>query len=940
MTDEHAPGLTARPSATGKSRIVALDGLRAVALLIIMGYHFGVGWLQGGFFSLDIFYVLSGYLITGLLLSEYRKRDAIKLSAFWLRRARRLLPALLIVLVAVTLMVRFAEPAGLYPDFRISALSALFYFSNWWQIAAQSNYFFATGPVYPLTHTWSLAVEEQFYLVWPLVVLAVMTLSRTFTKGLRNLLVVSAIGAVASAVEMALLYGSGTKNTTRLYFGTDTHAQSILIGAVLACTLTVIQGRRGSEGMAPAATSPALRRLLTVVGVAGLAGTLTLTITQKGATGLAFRGGFALSALSAAAIIIGSVCVPAGPMGRVLSLRPLVWMGTVSYGAYLWHYPVFIYLDAARTGQTGLALLAIRFAVTFSLAGLSFYLVERPVMEGTFWRSLKAVGPAVALTGVTVVVIVAGTVVPATAAVPVGRFGGQASTTTPPKVVLLGDSLAYTLGFALQATAPAGTTVVNGGLFGCGLVIGTYASNNPPDPQLAMFPDCNSATPVSEQWPARDEKTVADTAPGDVVLFVAGTWEAQDVLRDGRWTNIEQPADQRYLLGQMRQAVEIGTAHGAHFDFTTMPALASGAAFHEGPLPEDSAARRLLYDKLIGEVAKEYPGKVSVIDYGGILSPGGVFTRYLDGVEVRTPDNVHTPAYAPGNVFAGNSTATVAHAFYNWLSPRIWPLIVASDPVHHAAAASYLPAAEQQALTASGAFGSRPIRFLMLGDSLAASLDVGLARQSAQHYGVDLIDKSVLGCDLDDLPGIADGNVDQPESACRTWRTLWAGQVAQYRPDVVGLLVGRWDITNHIDDGHIVHIGQPAWNAHLEEELDQAVSILSAHGAKVVLFTMPYVDPPPPPNGATYPENSPVRVDEFNSIVKAVAAKRSSVATVFDLNKVLDPGGHYQAVIDGITVRWADGIHISLPGGIWLQSAILPEVAQQGLDARQAGAAP
>jgi hypothetical protein len=164
--------------------------------------------------------------------------------------------------------------------------------------------------------------------------------------------------------------------------------------------------------------------------------------------------------------------------------------------------------------------------------------------------------------------------------------------------------------------------------------------------------------------------------------------------------------------------------------------------------------------------------------------------------------------------------------------------------------------------------------------------------------------------------------------------------VAQYRPDVVGLLVGRWDITNHIDDGHIVHIGQPAWNAHLEEELDQAVSILSAHGAKVVLFTMPYVDPPPPPNGATYPENSPVRVDEFNSIVKAVAAKRSSVATVFDLNKVLDPGGHYQAVIDGITVRWADGIHISLPGGIWLQSAILPEVAQQGLDARQAGAAP
>ena len=167
MNEDNPTGRAARPSATGKERIASLDGVRAVALLIIMGYHFGVGWLQGGFFSLDIFYVLSGYLITGLLTSEYRRRGGIKLSAFWLRRARRLLPALVIVLVAVTLMIRFAEPAGLYPDFRMSALSALFYFSNWWQIATSGNYFVATGAVSPLTHTWSLAVEEQFYLIWP-----------------------------------------------------------------------------------------------------------------------------------------------------------------------------------------------------------------------------------------------------------------------------------------------------------------------------------------------------------------------------------------------------------------------------------------------------------------------------------------------------------------------------------------------------------------------------------------------------------------------------------------------------------------------------------------------------------------------------------------------------------------------------------------------------
>ncbi len=935
MTEQHSPGLTARPSATGKERIVSLDGLRAVALLIIMGYHFGVGWLQGGFLSLDIFYVLSGYLITGLLLSEYRKRSAIKLSAFWLRRARRLLPALLIVLVVVTLMVRYAEPAGLYPDFRISALSALFYFSNWWQIAAQSNYFFATGPVYPLTHTWSLAVEEQFYLIWPLVVLAVMTLSGTFKRGLRNLLVVSAVGAVGSIVEMALLYSPTANNTTRLYFGTDTHAQSILIGAVLACTLTVIQGRRGSEGMAPPATTPMARRLLTGLGLVGLAGTFTLTYTQKGATSFDYHGGFALSALSAAAIIVGSACVPRGPMARALSLSPLVWMGTVSYGAYLWHYPVFVYLDAARTGTTGLGLLAIRFAVTFSLAGVSFYLVERPVMEGTFWRSLKAVGPAVVLMAVTVVVIVAGTVVPATAAVSVGRFAGQASTKTPAKVVVLGDSTAYTLGFALQATAPGGTTVVNGGLFGCGLVVGTNASNNPPTPELAMFPACNSATPVDQQWPARDRTVVADTAPGDVVLFVAGTWEVQDVLRDGIWTNIEQPADQRYLLGQMRLAAEIGTAHGAHFDFTTMPALASGAAFHEAPLPEDSSARRLIYNRLINQVAAAFPGKVSVIDYGAILSPNGVFTESIGGVQVRTSDGVHTPAYAPGNVFAGNSTAAVAHAFYNWLSPRIWPLIVASDPSHQSSVAPGLTAAEHQALTEAGAFDGNPIRFAIFGDSVALTLGVGLNVGSVSRYGILVQDGSSLGCDLDDTEVNLSGVVGPATPGCIGWRTSWPRLMARYHPDVTGLLVGRWDVSDHLYQGHWVHVGDPVWDRHLTAELEQAVDILSAGGAKVMLFTMPYVDPPQESaNGSTFSENDPARMRAFNQILTNVANSRKGVATLVDLNALLDPGGHYQLVVDGVTVRSTDGIHLTKAAGEWLQPVLMPAIDGLGLQAR------
>ena len=352
-----------------------------------MGFHFGVGWLPGGFFGVDIFYVLSGYLITGILTGEYRRHGRIKLSAFWLRRARRLLPALLIVLVVVSLMVRFAEPAGLYPDLRASALSALFYFSNWWQIAVSSNYFVTTGAVSPLTHTWSLAVEEQFYLVWPLVVLAVMTLSRSFARGIRVLLAISAAGAVASVVEMALLYNP-TANITRLYFGTDTHAQSILIGAALACALTIIQTRHGHEGMAPEATSRVARYILIGLGTAGFATVLILAHQLGGTSALTYRGGFLLVDLSAASIILAAVCVPGGPVAWALSLRPLVWLGTISYGVYLWHYPVFVYLDATRTGLTGMSLLALRSGSTVGVAAVSFYLVERPVMQ----RDVLAIG--------------------------------------------------------------------------------------------------------------------------------------------------------------------------------------------------------------------------------------------------------------------------------------------------------------------------------------------------------------------------------------------------------------------------------------------------------------------------------------------------------------------------------------------------------------------
>jgi peptidoglycan/LPS O-acetylase OafA/YrhL len=628
------PAYPPRPSATGKERISALDGLRAVALLIIMGYHFGVGWLQGGFFSLDIFYVLSGYLITGLLVSEYRKRGAIKLSAFWLRRARRLLPALLIVLVVVTLMIRFAEPQGLYPDFRMSALSALFYFSNWFQIAAASNYFLATGAVSPLTHTWSLAVEEQFYLVWPLVVLAVMHLSRTFARGLRALLVLSVAGAVASAVEMAVLYSPAANNTTRLYFGTDTHAQSILVGAVLACAMTIIQMRRGNQGMAPVAHAAVARWSLVLLGLAGFAGTLTLTYTLVGTSSFDYRGGFMLSALSAAAIITAAVCVPRGPIAWTLSLSPLVWLGTISYGAYLWHYPVFIYLDSQRTGASGLSLLVIRFVSTFTLAALSYYLVERPVMYGTFWRSLKAAVPAVALMVATVAVVVAGTVA---AASPVITTVGQSDLRIPTghglRVFVVGDSLSLTVSLGILPYAHRyGIDLSGAPHTGCGIATALPLVDHGVigDP----FPNC-------PMWPTWWEDDVREYHP-QVVGLVIGWWETPDRMYRGRWQHLGDPAFDAYETMQLEKAVAILSSGGARVALFTSPYFDSGEQPNGQSWDQDSPARVDRLNQIIRSVAHRDPTVVTVIALGKFLDPSGRFTWTIDGQVVRQPDGIHT----------------------------------------------------------------------------------------------------------------------------------------------------------------------------------------------------------------------------------------------------------------------------------------------------------
>jgi hypothetical protein len=241
-------------------------------------------------------------------------------------------------------------------------------------------------------------------------------------------------------------------------------------------------------------------------GGIGGAGTLVLTTSQSGASPVLYRGGFLVSALCAAALITGAVCVAGRPIARVLSVRAMAWMGTVSYGAYLWHFPVVIELDAARTGLHGPGLLTARTLATFALAAASYYLVERPVMEGALWRSVKAAGPVLVALSATVVVVVAGTGVPATAAsvqslkATSNRF---VTTRGPVPVMVYGDSTALTLGLALSAWAQAsrdGLDVTDQALVGCGIAESRYfIADGVVAPVTAA---CNTDSPVDQQWPA------------------------------------------------------------------------------------------------------------------------------------------------------------------------------------------------------------------------------------------------------------------------------------------------------------------------------------------------------------------------------------------------------------------------------------------------------
>jgi peptidoglycan/LPS O-acetylase OafA/YrhL len=630
----------------------ALDGIRGVAIIVIMGFHGGVFLTSGGFYSLDTFFALSGFLITSLLISEHQATGAIALTRFWARRARRLLPGLFVMLLGVAFFAAFLVPRGTYPTLRGDALASLFYVANWHFIAGGSNYFIQTGVTSPLTHMWSLAVEEQFYLVWPLLVLGVMALFRSR----RALFVVCVAGALGSALEMALLYS--VSDVDRVYYGTDTRAQSLLVGAALAVGLSLWSDRRDTRGWKLHTAKSRLVALL--IGLAGVAGSLVLWTTVTYNDSFAYRGGFLLAALSTAAVLFSVVSVPHSVLSRALSQRHLRYVGRISYGMYLWHYPLFLYLDHQRTDLGGWPLFIIRVAATTAVATASYYWIELPIRRGNVLAGRRAHLVAPIAVVVTALTLVLATIGPSVAAAPAPSRTAKPSG-PPVRVLVLGDSTALTLDIGLNEFASSyGVYPYNAGIFGCGVTSGAQYQLKGVDAPMA--PEC-SGYPPDFQWPFLWAYRIKLFHP-DVVMILAGRWEVTNRTYRGEWTNILNPIYAAYVESQLYRADRIAASGGAQVVLLTAPCYDSGEQPDGASWPEDSPTRLAIYNGLVRHVVATSPD-TTLINFNAMACPGGRYEEYMHGQQVRQSDGVHF-TFDGGNVFAS----------------RIWPAVVALARAH------------------------------------------------------------------------------------------------------------------------------------------------------------------------------------------------------------------------------------------------------------------
>ena len=637
--DAAAPDAGPGPRGPRLGYLPALDGLRGLAAAGVVLFHAQVGWMPGGFLAVTTFFALSGFLLTSLLMAEHRQHGTVDARAFWGRRFRRLLPAALLTLGTVAVLAPWLATAEQLATLRGDVVAALVYLANWRFIAEGRAYQDLFADPSPVQHFWTLSIEEQVFLVLPLLAVAAAAVAGRWlptgdrtraaerTAALRRVLL-PALGVLtlASVVTLWVTYDPADDGLVA-YYSTFSRASEFLIGALAAVALgrpRAVGGRRGAT-------------MAAVAGPLALGALLGLWVTTTDGSAWLYHGGFPLVAALSTVVLLA--CLHPGPLATALGTAPLRELGRRSYGVYLFHWPVLLWLTADRVGLDGNALLALQLAVVGGLAWASFRFVEQPVrlrrvLPGR--RALVAAGVGMAA--------VVGAVGLATLDPPAPElvFERQADPTAtvaagaggPPTVLVVGDSLAANLAAGLARRDATELALYDRTTPGCGLAESERRVEA--GDWKAPDPDC------APGWEARWSTAVGDIDP-DVVVLQVGTQEVWDRRVDGTEVPFDDPRGAALRRGEVDRALDVLTSGGARVVLVTLPA-SRWATWGLRLADEDRSVNNPAWVSDWNATLRQAAAgrdDVTVVELGEVLTPNGSYQPELDGVTVRAGDGLH-----------------------------------------------------------------------------------------------------------------------------------------------------------------------------------------------------------------------------------------------------------------------------------------------------------
>jgi peptidoglycan/LPS O-acetylase OafA/YrhL len=841
-----------------------LDGLRGLAVAAVLFFHGGFSWMVGGYLGVSTFFTLSGFLITSLLLAERASEGQVRLRAFWRRRFRRLMPASLACLALILVFGVFAADTVQRENLAGDVISALGYVANWRFIFSDQSYAELFAEPSPVLHFWSLAIEEQYYVLYPLLIAALVGVGRLGRVGsrfraekpkywarrigrrYRTIVAVTLLAVLTGSVMLSLFAGF---DDNRIYLGTDTRVAEIVVGALLAVLLFDAGVTRRLATRGP------VQYGIAGLGAAALAASVLLWVRTPQTAGWLYDGGLALYACLST-LIIAAAILPRGPVVWLLSLSPLHHLGKISYGVYLYHWPVFLWLRQ-RTELDLVPRFVLAVAITLVLAEASFRFLESPIRQG---HRLLGVQPfrlaPVAIVGLAVGVVAISATAPRPAvdferaqesfdqsdgevAPPTTQPIDPNSLTPPtPRVQMFGDSTALMTGWGLGTylrETGEGTWVTGVAGLGCGVVraaerrVGTLLS---PADETCLDWETN--------WRERVEAGLPDLA-----VVQSGNWDVTDVRLPGsdEWRGPGDPAFDEFLMSEMLAVVDVLTSTGGIVAWLTSPPPAANFRIQGGWEPGPRLER---FNELVRELPERRPGQVIVVEldeYHRQLPPDeDVRLRSEDGVHVTqsTSHEVATEFLAPALLDAWRE---------QWVENR------------------------RAELEAGG-----PVRVAVFGDATAERIAEQLEALGSDR-ALDVVNATLSAC------GIGRGGNrqarDGPEPLppdCNEWEELIYLTLIGSPTDVALVHTGVWDVTDRQLDGDETWRapGDPFYDQYLLLELAAFTDTLQRNGARNVVWLLtPHVD-----WGDDSSTSAPSRIDRLNELILEVAATRDFVVVL------------------------------------------------------------